>query len=73
MADEVVEEYKSSLGELTFNSKVHINLLTMLAEENAQYSEHIVKAIEAHLQKVHFELFFSWLRVCSDPGVNSSD
>ena len=57
MAEEVVEEYKSSLNDLTFNSKVHINLLTMLAEDNVQYSEHIVKIIEAHLQKVSFFLF----------------
>lgn len=59
MVEEVVEEYKSSLSDLTFNSKVHISVLTMLAEDNVQYSEHIVRVIEAHLHKVFFNLFLS--------------
>ena len=60
MVEEVIEEYKSSLADLTFNSKVHISVLTMLAEDNVQYSEHIVRVIEAHLNKVYFSLFL-WL------------
>ena len=55
--EEVVEEYKSSLADLTFNSKVHISVLTMLAEDNVIFSEHIVRVIEAHLHKVFFNLF----------------
>ena len=54
MAQEVVEEYTASLADLTFNSKPLINMLTMLAEDNAQYSEQIVQVIEAHMQKVLF-------------------
>lgn len=54
----MVEEYKSSLADLTFNSKVHITMLTMLAEDNVQYSQHIVSLIEAHLHKVLY-LFIS--------------
>ncbi|XP_019634316.1 PREDICTED: trichohyalin-like [Branchiostoma belcheri] len=51
MADAVVEEYESSLADLTFNSKPHINMLTMLAEENVKYAPHIVRLIEAQLNK----------------------
>jgi len=52
MAEEAVEDFKSSLTDLTFNSKPLINMLTMLAEENVLYAEHIVKVIEDHIQKV---------------------
>lgn len=52
MADEVVEEYESSLAELTFNSKPQINMLTMLAEDHEQHASHIVKAIEDRIEKV---------------------
>jgi len=52
MADEAVDDFKSSLADLTFNSKPLINMLTMLAEENAQYSEQIVRVIEEHIRQV---------------------
>jgi len=52
MADEAVDDFKSSLADLTFNSKPLINMLTMLAEENAQHSEQIVKVIEEHIRLV---------------------
>ena len=55
MAEEVVGEFKSSLADLTFNSKPLINMLTMLAEENAVFAEDIVKVIEAHVHKVCVE------------------
>uniref|UniRef100_UPI00358F5D9B pre-mRNA cleavage complex 2 protein Pcf11-like n=1 Tax=Myxine glutinosa TaxID=7769 RepID=UPI00358F5D9B len=51
MAEDVCEEYKSSLADLTFNSKPHINMLTILAEENLQYATDIVKIIEAQIAK----------------------
>lgn len=56
MEKEVMEEYRSSLAELTFNSKPLINMLTMLAEDHAHYAPQIVQVIETHLQKV-FMLF----------------
>ena len=52
MAVEAAKEYKSSLDELTFNSKLHINVLTMLADENVKYAESIVGVIEEHINKV---------------------
>ncbi|XP_051881877.1 pre-mRNA cleavage complex 2 protein Pcf11 [Pristis pectinata] len=45
------KEYQSSLEDLTFNSKPHINNLTILAEENLKYSPEIVKLIEAQISK----------------------
>lgn len=47
-----VQEYKMSLDDLTFNSKPHINALTMLAEEYLPHADHIVRLIEAQLNKV---------------------
>lgn len=50
--EEIKAEYASSLADLKFNSKPLINVLTMLAEENAPNAEVIVEAIETHLSKV---------------------
>lgn len=58
-AEEVVEEYRSSLADLTINSKPLISMLTMLAEDHSQYAQHIVQLIEQHLQKVLLYTFFS--------------
>lgn len=52
VAKEVAQEYASSLADLTVNSKPLINMLTMLAEENAHHAAAIVQAVEKHLLKV---------------------
>ncbi|KAG7273799.1 hypothetical protein CRUP_016543, partial [Coryphaenoides rupestris] len=44
-------EYQSSLEDLTFNSKPHINMLTILAEENLPFAKDIVAIIEAQISK----------------------
>ena len=51
--EDLIEEYQSSLEDLTFNSKPHINMLTILAEENKQHAELIVRRIEARLAEVN--------------------
>ena len=56
MAEEVRDGYKSSLAELTFNSKPHINMLTMLADDSKEYAADVVQAIEQHLRKVYLHL-----------------
>ena len=48
----IVAEYQATLEELSFNSKPHINMLTMLADENQEFSLHIVKTIEDRLLQV---------------------
>jgi len=53
-------EYQSSLEDLTFNSKPHINMLTILAEENLHFAKDIVAIIEAQIVKVFMKIeFFS--------------
>ncbi|OWF46603.1 uncharacterized protein LOC110455499 isoform X2 [Mizuhopecten yessoensis] len=51
MENEVINDYQSSLVDLTCNSKPLINMLTMLAEENEQYATHIVEVIETHINQ----------------------
>lgn len=50
--EHVAKEYLSSLSDLNCNSKPHINMLTMLAEENIEYARIIVKVVEQHIAKV---------------------
>ncbi|XP_077447884.1 pre-mRNA cleavage complex 2 protein Pcf11 isoform X2 [Stigmatopora argus] len=49
--EDACQEYKSSLEDLTFNSKPHINMLTILAEENVSFAKDIVAIIEAQISK----------------------
>lgn len=51
-------EYQSSLEDLTFNSKPHINMLTILAEENLPFAKDIVAIIEAQISKVFIQRAF---------------
>ncbi|XP_052840247.1 uncharacterized protein LOC128254920 isoform X1 [Drosophila gunungcola] len=46
------EEYLSSLQDLNCNSKPLINMLTMLAEENINYAQIIVKVVEYYISQV---------------------
>ncbi|CAI5642487.1 unnamed protein product [Oreochromis niloticus] len=50
--EDACREYQSSLEDLTFNSKPHINMLTILAEENINFAKDIVEIIEAQISKV---------------------
>ncbi|XP_029029356.1 pre-mRNA cleavage complex 2 protein Pcf11 [Betta splendens] len=49
--EDACREYQSSLEDLTFNSKPHINMLTILAEENLNFAKDIVAIIEAQILK----------------------
>ncbi|KAM9365908.1 pre-mRNA cleavage complex 2 protein Pcf11-like [Pholidichthys leucotaenia] len=51
-AEDACREYQSSLEDLTFNSKPHINMLTILVEENLGFAKEIVAIIEAQIRKV---------------------
>lgn len=55
---DVAEEFASSLSDLTVNSKPHINMLTMLAEENIEFAPLITQTVLTHLQKVNIDLIF---------------
>eukprot|EP00794_Sanderia_malayensis_P007116 gene7116-7920_t len=51
----VLEDYRSSLNDLVFNSKPMINVLTMLAEENETYADGIVRTIRDRIKKVEIK------------------
>lgn len=57
--EDACREYQSSLEDLTFNSKPHINMLTILAEENINFAKDIVAIIEAQISKVFINIAFS--------------
>uniref|UniRef100_A0A8C6K1Z9 Uncharacterized protein n=1 Tax=Melopsittacus undulatus TaxID=13146 RepID=A0A8C6K1Z9_MELUD len=50
--EDVKHTYQSLLKQLMYNSKDRINVLTILAEENMQFSKDIVSLIEAQIYKV---------------------
>ncbi|ALC41827.1 Pcf11 [Drosophila busckii] len=54
-ARRIGEEYLSSLTDLNCNSKPLINMLTMLAEENINYAQVIVRVVEFHISQVPAE------------------
>lgn len=56
--EDACREYQSSLEDLTFNSKPHINMLTILAEENLHFAKDIVAIIEAQIAKVFMKIEF---------------
>ncbi|NWI72289.1 PCF11 protein, partial [Dryoscopus gambensis] len=49
--EDACRDYQSSLEDLTFNSKPHINMLTILAEENVPFAKDIVSLIEAQIAR----------------------
>lgn len=56
--NEVCQDYESTLQELKNNSKPHINMLTMLADENQRYASKITQIIESRIEKVSILLSF---------------
>lgn len=70
--EDACREYQSSLEDLTFNSKPHINMLTILAEENLNFAKDIVAIIEAQISKVfmnieYFQFRMFYVALCSWP------
>lgn len=50
--EELAEDYKSSLEDLTFNSRWEITNLTVIAKENIHAAQAISRVVEDHIQKV---------------------
>ena len=49
---EVSKEYEASLEDLTFNSRVLIKSLTLLADKSKVYAPYIVQIVEKRITKV---------------------
>lgn len=62
--EDACREYQSSLEDLTFNSKPHINMLTILAEENLNFAKDIVAIIEAQISKVFINIEYFHTALC---------
>ncbi|KAJ5272845.1 hypothetical protein N7478_007970 [Penicillium angulare] len=50
VSDEVAEDYKSSLEDLTNNDRFQISNLTVIAKENTEHAEAISKVLEDHIR-----------------------
>ncbi len=64
---ELRQSYFETLQELTFNSKVHIDLLTEIAEQNIEMYSDIVQLIEERIRTVcfyHFSVVASHILFC---------
>lgn len=62
VSDEVAEDYKSSLEDLTGNDRFQISNLTVIAKENTEHAMAISRVLENHIRSVGHPL--SRLRLC---------
>ena len=51
-SDEVAEDYKNSLEDLTINSRYEISNLTVIAKENTEHAMAISRVLENHIKSV---------------------
>ena len=51
-ADEVAEDFRASLADLTTNDRYQINNFTVIARENTEYASEISNALVEHIGKV---------------------
>lgn len=51
-SDEVAEDYKNSLEDLSINSRYEISNLTIIAKENTEHAMAISRVIENHIRTV---------------------
>lgn len=65
-SDEVAEDYKNSLEDLTTNDRFQISNLTVIAKENTEHAMAISRVLENHIRAVgahiSFYLFSCWMR-----------
>lgn len=62
VSDEVAEDYKNSLEDLTTNDRFQISNLTVIAKENTEHAMAISRVLENHIRTVgaHTFLFFTF-------------
>lgn len=54
VSDEIAEDYKSSLEDLTSNDGIQIRTLTVIAKENTEHAMAISRVLENHIRSVCF-------------------
>lgn len=57
-SDEIAEDYKSSLEDLTTNDGIQIRTLTVIAKENTEHAMAISRVLENHIRSVGASIFF---------------
>lgn len=65
-------DYTARLGQLTFNSRPHIQSLSMIAQDYTRYADIVVQCVEQHIRRVSrpsvpFALIFPVFTVASSP------
>ena len=68
LSDEVAEDYKNSLEDLTMNSRYEISNLTVIAKENTEHAMQISRVLENHIRNVSTPI--ARFRILSSTGVN---
>lgn len=70
-SDEVAEDYKNSLEDLTTNDKFQISNLTVIAKENTEHAMAISRVLENHIRTVgacpslsSARVMFVYMRIC---------
>jgi len=68
-SDEVAEDYKNSLEDLTTNDRFQISNLTVIAKENTEHAMAISRVLENHIRTVgvHALVFFNLSCCCFFP------
>jgi pre-mRNA cleavage complex 2 protein Pcf11 len=59
-SDEVAEDYRKALEDLTMNSRYEISNLTVIAKENTEHALAISEALKNHIKRVRI----AYLNLC---------
>lgn len=69
--DDIAEDFKVALQELSMNSRYEISNLTMIAKENTEHAFAISESLKLHIKTVgHFSILS--IRCSSSLGAQSS-
>lgn len=52
VSDDVAEDYRRALEDLTMNSRYEISNLTVIARENTEHALQISEALKSHIKQV---------------------
>jgi pre-mRNA cleavage complex 2 protein Pcf11 len=52
--DDIAEDFKAALGDLSMNSRYEISNLTMIAKENTEHAFAIAESLKSHIKQVGY-------------------